>query len=177
MRGNDSSRFFEFGEITIQAHDPRQKEAALDVCMPACLMQAVTPQLLGAGFIDKYSVRSPLATWLPKITAERFLPDLVEAAPHIPIRVQEQMFQRAKSLLEMFVQLSKALIDPTDAVPLLPLGIYVTFQYRCRTDDLAKVLLGLETMPISGIAEFRFALASVLARLLQEEGAVAQLES
>ena len=49
---------------------------------------------------------------------------------------------------------------------LLPMGVYVKIRLRCDIDNVAQVLLNLENIPVVGVAEFRFALAEVLADIL-----------
>lgn len=166
------ARFFEYGEVLVGLHDGVGKTASLQVCMPCCLMHACTPVLLGAGIIDRYEIRLPLAVWIPKMSDGRFLPEVVDVEPGMSAKVLAASSDVVKTTLDLFVQLSKLLQNPSDAVPILPLGTYVKFQYRCRTDALADVLTKLDGMQVHGVPEFRFAMASVLAFLLVKEGAM-----
>lgn len=172
-----NSQFLAHGEVSVKYHDVPSRMVALQICIPSWLMTAATPILLGAGLIDEYEIRSPLSVWFPTIPNDRFIPEYVDISRDLSLRASEQSVALIKAILEWFIQLSKVLKDPTDAVPILPLGIYVTFQYRCRIDAMAEALLKLESLPLAGIPEFRFALAEVLAYLLDSEGVVKQLES
>lgn len=173
--GASFARFFEYGEVSVQAHDPRGNMASLKVCMPCCLMQTLTPALLGGGLIDRYEVMLPIAAWVPKSPEERFRPDIFCQAPDIVEAAASHTAKNVKKALELFVQLSQILLDPADAVPILPMGTYVTFQYRCRTDALAGVLSHIESIRVVGVPEFRYALATVFAFLLTQEGSTAVL--
>ncbi len=58
--------------------------------------------------------------------------------------------------------------NPEDLAPTLPLGVYVEFEYRCKLDDLAHLMLGISGTPHHGIAELQFALANVLDTSLKD---------
>jgi len=174
--GEPYARFFEYGEVSIQSHDPHQRMASLRVQMPCCLMQTVTPALLGAGLIDKYEVMAPFAAWIPELTEDRFKPEVIQISSGIPSIATNQLAKTMKSVLELFTQFFPILKDPSDVIPILPLGTYITFQYRCRVDAMVKVLDHLESIHVAGVAEFRFALATVLAFILTQEGSTEQLE-
>lgn len=170
LEGKAEAKFFEYGEVSVDLHDNVGRKASLHVCMPCCLMQAVTPVLLGAGFIDKYEIRSPLVVWIPSLPLERFRDEVSDSEPEASQKAFIYTSDVAKSNLDLFSSMSHILKDPSDMVPLLPMGTYVTFQYQCKTDSLGEVLIKLMGVPISGIPEFQFALATVLAFLLKKEG-------
>jgi hypothetical protein len=161
-------RFFEYGEVSVAGHDAKSRQAVLLMCLPCCLMQAVTPALLGAGTIDGYSVMNPVAVWIPQLSDGRFRPEYVGAGEPVSIRANRIMAQRAQETLGTFKSLTPALKDPSDVIPMLPLGTYVQFRYRCDLDGLAQALIEMEKTAVAGVAELCYALAGALARVLAD---------
>jgi len=47
------------------------------------------------------------------------------------------------------------------------IGVWEKFRLRCEIDKMAKVLVNLENTLIVGVPEFRFALAEILAEILE----------
>jgi hypothetical protein len=164
-------RFFQHGQVSLAGLDKDGRKAALRICIPCCLMHAATPVLLGAGVIDGYEVMNPMSVWLPALSEERFKEQGQDAVR----TVNREVRQSAERAAQMFRDAGRLLKDPSDLVPLLPMGTYVTFLYRCRVDALADVLTGLDAMPVAGVKELRYAVASVLASVLKELGDVASL--
>jgi hypothetical protein len=165
---SESTKFFEFGEVTFEERDFPSRQAAIRICMPCCLFEAVTPSLLGAGVIDQYRVREPMAVWMPKFSTERMHPNAEQLLDNSLERLNMTLRATSENTLEIFRNLSYLVADPSDLVPLLPLGTYITFRLRCRIDDIPKVLFGVQNTPVNGVAEFQWALASVLACVLED---------
>jgi hypothetical protein len=153
--------FFINGSVKVISEDVVDRNIQFSIVMPACVMQAVTPSLLGAGFIDQYELRKPLSAWIPTIAEEGFIPN---SDPNFSTRANALIRQSVKETLDLFSSVSPHLKFPADMLPILPIGVYVQFKFRCNTDALG---LALESMRgAAGVAEFRFALASVLASVL-----------
>lgn len=163
----DSARFFEHGKVVLEDMDPVGRTASIFVQLPNCLFQAVTPSLLGAGYLDNFRVAEPLSTWLPQVTEARlsFLGKQVDQAH---VRINTAVAQQMDALLRTFASISQYLVNPADMVPMLPLGVYVSVRFRCRLDDVPKVLHGVQDTPVEGVHEFQWALACVLAQALRE---------
>lgn len=159
-----SSRFFTHGEVRVDDQDSSSGQLSVSVTVPACVMQAVTPQLLGAGYIDSYEVRRPLAVWVPTVSDVGFL----SADPLVCTTVNARMRSAAAEAVRSFAEAERVLRFPGDALPLLPLGTYVTFRLRCTSDSLASSLAGMGGA--AGVAELRASLASVLASVLAAWG-------
>ena len=159
---SDDAKFFEYGQVVLLERDFKTRQASMDVCMPNSLMQAVTPSLLGAGWVDNFRVRDPVAVWIPQLTPERMNGlsvghDLPHTRANIALR------QWTEEVLQVFQKVSQFLVDPSDIVAFLPMGTYVCFRFRCRVDDIPKVLEGVDRTPVVGVREFQWALATVLA--------------
>jgi hypothetical protein len=161
------NRFFSHGEVSLVEEDPVAEQLSLQVVLPACVMQAVTPQLLGAGFIDCYEVREPLAAWIPTVSDAGFL----SGDPSVCSSVNAGMRAAARASLEAFAAAGRSLRFPGDALPLLPMGTYVRFRLRCAAGDLAAQLPSMSGA--AGVAELRYALASALAQALARWGRTA----
>jgi len=159
---SDDAKFFEYGHVLLLGNDFKTRQASLEVCMPNSLMQAVTPSLLGAGWVDQFRVRDPVAVWLPQLTPSRM--NAAASGHDLPhTRANMALKQWAEEVLQVFQKVAQFLVDPSDIVPFLPMGTYVQFRFRCRVDDIPKVLEGVDATPVVGVPEFQWALASVLA--------------
>lgn len=163
----DASQFFEHGKVVLEDVDHVARTAAVFMQMPCCLFQAVTPSLLGAGLVDNFRIAEPLACWLPQLTEERisFVGKQLDQAH---VRVNTGVSQQMEAVLQTFVKISTLLNDPADMIPMLPLGTYVALRWRCRIDDVPKVLHGVQETPVVGVPEFQWALACVLAQAIRE---------
>jgi hypothetical protein len=74
-----------------------------------------------------------------------------------------------QQLLNIFEKLSGFIKDPSDLIPMLPLGVYVEFRWRCQIASILKVMDGIqEQAHIAGVAEFQWALACVLQCVLED---------
>lgn len=154
------ARFFSHGEVSVLEGDRDSGQVVLSVVLPACVMQAVTPQLLGAGFIDSYELRSPLAAWIPTIEDSGFS----SIDPTVCSAVNAGIRAAARASLEAFSASKEFLRFPADALPVLPLGTYVRFRMRCSVDALA---VAVESMQGSaGVAELKHAFARAISVLL-----------
>lgn len=161
-----TSKFFECGEITCVAFEETTRQAAIRICIPACLMQTITPALLGAGHLDQYELRNPVVTWMPDLNTDHYKPEILAQFPNLAKEINTTVKEKLNDVLKLFQELSQTTISPSDFIPILPMGAYVKIRLRCNIDNMAQVLLNLESIPVAGIAEFRFALAEVLADIL-----------
>ena len=162
----EETKFFEYGEVKIDLIDHVHRQSLLEMCMPNCLFQAVTPALLGAGYVDSFRTRDPLAVWLPKYGTERF--NSAAATVDSPeARVNQIARDRIEETMKTFQGLGSLFKNPADLIPMLPMGVYVQFQYRCRIDNIPNVLYTIDSiLNVAGVAEFQWALACVLKQVL-----------
>jgi hypothetical protein len=165
----DDCRFFERGSAVLEMCDPASRQAAVRVCVPCCLFQAVTPHLLGAGTVDELRIAEPFAFWVPALTAARFA-GAAAGVPGIAERANAAIREEVGRIGKVFAHLHGHLVDPSDLIPMLPLGTYVTFLFRCRVDAVPALLEGVESVPVVGVPEFQWALATVLAQALADFG-------
>lgn len=165
---SEETRFFEYGEVRLDTIDHINRHVMIDICMPQNLFQVVTPALLGAGLIDDFRLRDPIAVWIPRIGKERLGP-VAGTVDSAEARVNQLVRERVEETLRVFQGLGHLLLSPGDLVPMLPMGTYVTFKFRCRIDSILPVLEHVQKyIMILGIAEFQWALASVLHQAVSE---------
>jgi len=169
------AKFFEHGEVETVCSDHLTRQAAIRVSAPWCVVQAAIAILLGHGFIDSLCVKHPLIAWTPPIPKEHFHETALIEAPNIPERVSKVLQDRVVEMLQLFADLASILKNPDDALGLLPMSVYVTFQFRSTYENLAEVVCKLEPFGTPGVSELRFALASVLAEMLASAGSVETL--
>lgn len=162
---SEDCKFFEHGSACLELCDSISRQALVRVCMPCSLFQTVTPQLLGNGTIDELRIKNPISFWIPKLTKERFIGQaaLVEG---IDIRTNAAIKEEVERIGKIFAHLQDYLIDPSDLVPILPLGTYITFIYRCKIDNVLSLLEGINSIKVVGVHEFQWALATVLHQAL-----------
>lgn len=164
----EETKFFEYGEVRLDTIDHVNRHAMLDICMPQNLFQVVTPALLGAGLIDDFRLRDPIAVWLPKIGKERLGP-VANTVDSAEARVNQLIRERVEETLRVFQGVGHLLLTPGDLVPMLPMGTYVTFKFRCKIDSILAVLEHIQKyVMVLGIAEFQWALAAVLHQAVAE---------
>ena len=160
-------RFFEHGRVSVVGQDSSARQAIFHVCLPCCLMQAVTPLFLGPGSIDQYQITNPVAVWLPSLTDDRFRPEFTgTGANRVSKRANRVLVKKAMEVLQVFSTISPTLADPSDIVPLLPMGTYVEFRYRCDVDGTALMINKMGEIPIAGIPELCYSMAAALAQVL-----------
>lgn len=163
----DESKFFEYGEVKLEAKDFKTRQFAVRICVPCTVFQAVSPSLLGSGWVDELRVRDPVAVWIPTIGLDRFgsIVSHIEGVEQITRRM---ILERVTETVRAFHQVARVLQDPADAIPMLPLGTYVTFRYRCKLDETVRVLEGIQATPVAGVSEFQWALSEVFACVLDD---------
>src|ERR1700690_4251128 len=163
---SDDCKFFEYGEVVLEEHDFSSRQASIRICMPCCLFQAVTPSLLGAGLIDQFKLRDPMAVWVPTFSKER-MSSVAEGMIHNSlIRLNMSLKTRVEEVLRTFRICAQMVLNPSDLIPMLPLGTYVNLRFRCEIDKIPNVLIGIQNTPVDGIVEFQWALATVLTYVL-----------
>jgi len=162
----ENSTFFEHGFVKLVANDYLTRMVSIDVCMPCTLFQAITPQLLGTGYVDHFRIRSPIAVWIPKLTDERYKPSVRHQgiSDRLHVALREEILKTCK----LFEHISDYLEDPSDIIPILPLGVYVEFSFRCHIDQIIGMLEGINNIRVAGIPEFQWSLASVLKESLED---------
>lgn len=108
----------------------------------------------------------PLTAWVPVLSVNRFHDRILFDTPNISDKVAAIIQNKMTETLRLYSDLSSVLKNPEDVIHLLPMGIYVTFQFRSTSDDIATIIQKLESFRTPGILEFRYALSSVLAEFL-----------
>jgi hypothetical protein len=167
MSDEEEGTFFEYGKVILKASDFKTRMVECHVCMPCCLMQTVIPHLLAGGSLHNLRIREPLAVWIPKIPAECFIEEVSQIA-NIEDKVQVSMREEIVRVSKLFTHLQPYLKNPADIVPMLPLGTYVEFEYRCVVDEIIKVIVGIEGILVHGVPEFQWALAKVLRLVISD---------
>ncbi len=165
LEPNDEAKFFERGKVSFVLRDFPSRMAVLEITAPCCLFHAVSPHLLGAGIIDHPSIAQPLQTWMPKLTAAHMNPIARNAEMQANMAVEKWL----DNIIHVFDGLAQLVVDPSYLVPMLPLGIYVTWKWRCKIDDILRVLEGIQAQGhVAGVIEFQWALATVLHCVLND---------
>lgn len=156
--------FLKHGEVSVLEEDRDSGQLVLSVALPACVMQAITPHLLGAGSLDSYELRWPLAAWVPTVADAGFR----SRDPSVCSEVNARVARAAAEALRAFADAAPHLLFPGDVLPALPMGTYVRFRLRCSVDLLVPQVqrMGGE----AGVAELKFALAAELAAALSRWG-------
>lgn len=157
-------KFFEYGKIKLSLTDFKTRMVVIDISIPCCLFQTVTPQLLHHGWVDNLRIREPMAVWLPKLLDEHFKNDVKGVSEKVNATLKEEALRTSN----LFMHLKDFLNDPSDVVPLLPLGVYLDFSYRCSVDSIINLLQGVNSIMVTGVPEFQWALASALNLVLTD---------
>ncbi len=165
---NDEATFFERGKVAFVLRDFPSRTAVLEITAPCCLFHALTPQLLGAGLIDHPSIAQPVQAWMPKLSPEQ-MNSVAKQVPNADVQANFAVEKWLENIMKVFEGVAQLVNDPSFLVPMLPLGIYVTWKWRCRIDDILKVLEGIQAQShVAGVIEFQWALATVLHCVLND---------
>jgi hypothetical protein len=163
----NSSKFLEYGAINLIGYDEQNVE--FEIKIPFCLFQIVQPTLIQYGILDKFSISQPIASWFPKLSLNQINPLLNNHIENMHEVISKMVENKVLETLHLFSELSAALIDPMNMLPMLPIGVYINVKYRCEIKNIFNILEETEKSANQiGIPDFRFALASVFADLLQK---------
>lgn len=168
LNPSDNCKFFEYGEVVLGEYDFDSRQASIQICIPCCLFQAIIPTLLGAGIIDQFKLREPMAVWVPTFSKERMSSNANNLVDNALVRLNAGLKIKAKEVVKTFQACAELVLNPSDLIPILPLGIYVNLRFRCEIDKIPNVLIGVQNIQVDGIAEFQWALATVLTQVLDD---------
>lgn len=170
------SRLLEHGEVECVCSDNSTRQVALRISAPWCIVQAAMPLLLGRGFIDQLKVKNPLIAWTPPLAQDRFLDSAIAQVPNLAEKATVIIRERIMEMLQIFCDLSHVLKNPDDAISILPMNVYVEFQFRSTYEKFAAVVEEFKPINTPGVAELRYAMAVVLAEILSNAGDIHSLE-
>src|SRR3990167_3478660 len=125
MTPSESATFFEFGEVKLEEHDFITRQASIRICMPCCLFQAVTPSLLGAGLIDQFEIRYPIAVWIPQFSTDR-LSHFAENSDDVVSQLNSTLKTCVQEVIATFQKCAHVMLNPSDLIPIFHLGVYIT---------------------------------------------------
>jgi hypothetical protein len=165
FENHDQFKLFEHGSISIVGQDDEKREVALVICMPCCVLQAIFPTISGNSIINNYSIKNPVSIWVPTLSPDKFNSS-VFSHRGFPQNINEKLRVTVQGALDTFLEIANFINNPVEILSILPLGTYVIFQLRLKIDDLAKILMDLENVELPGVPDFRYALASVLAKIV-----------
>jgi hypothetical protein len=168
------SQFFEYGEVAYLASDQANRHGMVSITMPCCLFQTISPILLGAGHIDNLELADPLAVWMPSLTNDRFISS-VSNIKTVADQVNSGVRSEISRIVGTFLSLSKYLVEPSDIIPMLPLGTYIKFHFRIKIDRIIQMNVELDKINVIGAKEFLFALSEVTAYILYTFGDVVSI--
>lgn len=160
----DDSKFFQHGRVQIENHDVLTRQSSIRVQIPCCLFQTISPHLLGSGTIDELRISNPIVVWFPQISIQRFTSKI----SNIDIMARQAMEKDVENICKTYKSISEHLVDPSDLIPMLPLGTYINFLFRCRVDSILSFIEGIQSIQVVGINEIQMAFASVLHQVLED---------
>jgi hypothetical protein len=172
---SETASFFDGGFVTCEALDEVSRKASISFRLPCVLFQTVSPILLGMGPLDLFQISEPMQVWIPRLSQERLVPTAEEILPNASNQLNLAVSASTKSTVDLFNKLSVIVRDPSDLIPMLPLGIYISVRCRCDVDGIILALEKLQKLPIDGVFEIQWALSSVYGWILAEMGSVKNL--
>lgn len=162
----ESSKFFNHGEVKVGLKDLKSRQVQLEICLPCILFQTITPVILGFGFVDSPKIKQPFAVWIPRYSKERINPAFVSEASED--RVNTYIKNNVLNLMGSINSVSQVFMNPTDLIPMMPLGTYIEFKMKCKIDDILKIIEGIQKIDVVGILELQLAFSEILKSLLEE---------
>lgn len=163
----DDARFFRDGVVELLACDYNSRMALLSLTMPCCLFQSVTPHLLNGGSVSRFRLLEPLSVWMPTLTEQCCKTDQ-DKAKSFAAGVNVALKEEALKTIRLFENLKPYLKEPSDIIPILPLGIYIQFDWSISIDKIAEIIVGINSIYVTGIVEFQVALTCTMNMILEE---------
>jgi hypothetical protein len=161
----DHAKFFDIGEVKVLSVDSKNRQTGLYFVAPICFVQPAFPALLSSGSIDSFSMIKPFISFVPKIKSENIKSKSDQIVKRINTRVQDSI---AKAM-SVYSESEQFLSDPSLMLPILPLGIYVSFTYRCGVDQFVIAIRDRwNVAPGSYEDEFKWATIRVIAHVLSQ---------
>ena len=147
------SKFLDHGEVSLGLVDPDSRQLLLNIRVPYFILFQYLQVLSKAGVVGELKVMDPVTSWFP-----------FKEKPEL-----RQIQETIKSSLECFLILKSVLEKSGSeklAFPILPTGIYVDVEYRCRIDELIPLLAQNGSVD-SYMEEFRWAMTDILVHALK----------
>lgn len=153
---------FGFGRAEVEVYDDVGQTVAVRLKLPVIVLHGATPLLLGAGELTQYELAAPLGAWVPRLAADRVRPseDLTQA--QTADRVNAFAQQSANAAIEFFRQAAQLCEDPSDLVPILPLGTYVSVLFAGEAARLRRAAADMGLAPALGVPQLGAAIVSAL---------------
>lgn len=160
------SSFLRNGKVICEMYDAFSRQAQIQITIPCYLFQVCSPSLLGFGFVDNPKIHLPVSVWLPKFADERMVPS-VRLQNNPSSSVYKIVSEWVTRYVEFFSKISSLFMDPSDIIPILPLGTYIDISYRCDIDKIIPLLESLDQIKIVGVPDFQFSMAEILNGILE----------
>jgi hypothetical protein len=161
----DHAKFFDIGEVKVLSVDSGNRQAGLYFVAPICFVQPALPALLSSGSIDSFAMVKPFISFTPKIKSENTKSRSDQIVKRINTKVQDSI---AKAM-SIYSESEQFLSDPSMMLPVLPLGIYVSFTYRCGVDQFIIAIKEKWNVASGSYEdEFKWATTRVMAHVLSQ---------
>lgn len=147
-------KFFDQAEISAVKTDISSRSVIFSFHVPLFLTHASFPTLLSSGSIESFSLSNPISSFIPEIK------DNSPVGKNLDARIRKN----AQEALSLFIE-SKSKHDLT---PILPVGVYVDFLYKCQIDKLVRSIAIWEVKENSYEHEFKWGLAKISHDLIIE---------
>jgi hypothetical protein len=144
-------KFFDQAEISAFKIDKQNRSAIFSFHVPLFLAHASFPVLLSSGSIETFSLPNPISSFIPKIENS-------SAGKNLETRIRKNVQEALSIFLESKI----------DMTPVLPVGVYVDFLYKCQVDKLIRSISFWEIKENLYELEFKQALTKVSNDLIIE---------
>ena len=146
------SKFLDHGEISLGLVDKTTRQLILKIRAPYFILFGSLHVLSKAGMVGEVRVMNPLTSWFP--FSEK--PEL------------HQIQETIRSSLEVYLVLKNSLRKSgleKLAFPILPTGVYVDVEYRCKIDEFIPILADWKPTEVYK-KEFQWAMTETLAHAI-----------
>lgn len=167
---------YEYGSVELKASDIKSGLIDLHICSPFILLQGIQDVLYEQGRLHNISIRDPLAVWIPKLGIQRLKSEFIDI-PNLTDVIHNALRDEALKICNIYVHLQNYVRNPLDLIYLLPLGIYVNYEFQCSVDSIPKTLERLHNVDIAGIHELIWAMATILKDVLLDFERIRTIES
>jgi hypothetical protein len=162
---DNSSIFLNEGEVKVLSVDKSNRQALLFFNVPLYLAQSALPALLYSGVIESFSLSNPISVFIPNFKDEDVVNKLLTN------KLNSKVSKSISDSISLYKQSLQVLKRPSDIISLLPVGVYVSFAYKCSIDAFISSMNDRWVIEENSYEhEFKWAVSKIMASILNDIG-------
>jgi len=155
-----------YGTVRVDVFDEQLRHISYHISIPNISFQAILPIILAYGLINDLNVIYPLHAIKPQFEKDDIKNEFIEKQPDFHIKLNEIIDVNMNSYVNSINDILKVINDPKSVSFMIPIGVFIEFNYKVGLDDMKYVMMGLKKINEIGIGELNFALAESVSLLV-----------